>query len=139
MFLLRELQEVLQRDCRHAAIAICGKLLEIAIGALLSDWGVQFPEDATLAFLIDRVRGRAHTLQPDPSIRSRARDLLNLGVTGMLDLIRTVRNGAVHAQAGVIGGRVELPSGEQTESVALLTADILKRFVLSVEDNHRND
>lgn len=130
--LLRELHDVLQRDCRHATIAICGKLLELGLGALLAEWGVEFPSDATLGALIDRVRGRANVQQPDGVIRSRAQELLDLGVPGVMDLIRTVRNGAVHARPSAMGGRAELPSSEQAEAVALLTTDILKRFVLSV-------
>jgi hypothetical protein len=130
--LLRELHEVLQRDCRHATIAICGKLLELGLGALLAEWGVEFPSDATLAVLIDRVRGRANLLHPVGAIRARAQELLDLGVPGMMDLIRTVRNGAVHAKPSAMGGRAELPSSEQAEAVALLTTDILKRFVLQV-------
>jgi hypothetical protein len=129
--LLRELQEVLERDCRHAAIAIRGKLLELGLGSLLVAWQVQFPPDATLAVLIDRVRGRADPRQPDHESRTRAQELLNLGVPGMIDLIRTVRNGAVHARRAIKGGRVELTSSEQAEAVALPTADILKRFVVA--------
>lgn len=129
---LRELHDVCERDCRHASIALCGKLLELALGALLVSWNVSFAEDATLNTLISLVRGRANDKQPDGDTRAQAKAILDLGLDGLADLVRTVRNGAVHAKTFRDGGRrVELPSQEQSEGVVLLTVDLLRRFVLS--------
>ncbi|MBM4361002.1 MAG: hypothetical protein FJ096_23125 [Deltaproteobacteria bacterium] len=126
---LRELHDVIERDCRHASIALSGKLLELALGSLLLSWNVTLPQDATLSDLIGRVRGRANAQQPDAHVRAQANAVLGLGLDGLADLVRTVRNGAVHARVHREGGqRLELPSAEQTEAVVLLTVDLIRRF-----------
>jgi hypothetical protein len=136
--LLRELHDVCERDCRHATIALCGKLLELGLGALLVRWNVSFPEDATLGSLVDLVRGRAAPQQPDPHLRAVARGVLDLGLSGLADLVRTVRNGTIHARAFVPGGpAVALPSQEQAEGIVLITVDLLRRFVLEANAPRR--
>lgn len=129
--LLYELHSVAERDCRHASIALCGKLLELALGSLLVRWGGNFSETDALGELICKVQGRAREQQPNEIIRREAQNMLALGIPGLADLIRTVRNGAIHARHSINGSRVALPSKEQSEAVILLTVDLFRRFVMA--------
>ena len=128
---LRELELACQHDCRHSAIALCGKLLELFLGILLRRWERPVAQDATLATLIGHMQNFANDQGPPTASRLQARAVRDLGILGIADLIRTVRNGAVHAHHfDEQGTGIELPSQSQMQGVVLLTVDILKRFAL---------
>lgn len=128
---LGELETVCQLDCRHAAIALCGKLLELSLGSLLLSWNRPLPARASLSVLVDTVRSFASSAGPSTPAREQARAIRALGLDGVADLVRTVRNGAVHVQRYSEGGAVvPLPSWEQAEAVVLFTVDLMRRFVL---------
>lgn len=128
---LHELRDVCMMGCRHAEIVLCAKLLELTLGATLVRWGRDVPKDATLGTLIDGIRGCAAERAPAGVIRDEAQSIVALGIPGISDLIRTVRNGAVHAQAPLNGRPVEIPTIEQANAVVLLTVDIMRRFLFA--------
>lgn len=130
--LLRELHHTSANDCRHAGIALCGKLLELALSSLVSRWGRSVEPKWTLNDIICVIQGCASPQAPDTPKRREAIDILSLGLSGIADLIRVVRNGAVHVRFYSENSRpIELPSSEQTNAVILLTLDLIKRFILT--------
>jgi hypothetical protein len=118
---LRELSSTSELACCHAMIALSGKLLELAFATLYARWQVEINgRHPSLSDYTGRLRALVN--QGD----ARARELADLGLDGLGDLVRNVRNGAVHARLD----NIELPSLEQSEAVVLLTVDMLRRFIL---------
>ena len=123
---LKELEVTALHRCRHASIALCGKLVEsglkFKLEAVLSSHEFQRIEKSGLAELsstLVRLRSNEHIA---PETRTEIQRLVELGTVDLLNLIRGYRNGVVH------WSDAEIPTENMAEAIVLFTVDVLRVF-----------
>src|SRR5262249_45997124 len=93
-----------------AAIALCGKILEVCLKEILLRHNIQFDLKAGLGTLIKLIRERVPTEYLDPTL------------TNIANIINESRITAVHAKE-----RIPIPSRDQTVMVIFATREVVRR------------
>jgi hypothetical protein len=110
---LDEIRICFDEGCFIAAIALCGKILEVCLKEVLIRHGQQFEPTAMIGSLLRTVRERVTGEYSDPS-------LLNVA-----QLINASRITAVHAKE-----RIPIPSRDQAIMVIFAMRDVVRRNLL---------
>jgi hypothetical protein len=111
---LRELAVCFDSRCYIACLALCGKVLEIALKQLLIDNNVPFDQRWMIGRLLTEARERALPNYLDPSLQQ-------IG-----EIINRSRIPAVHAVE-----RVPVPSEHQAAMVINATIDTVRRIIVA--------
>jgi len=107
---LDEIRICFDEDCFIAAIALCGKILEVCLKEALLRNGQQFDPNSGIGTLIKMIRERVPNEYLDPT-------LMNVA-----NIINTSRITAVHAKE-----RIPIPSRDQAIMVIFATRDVVRR------------
>lgn len=107
---LDEIRICFDEACFIAAIALCGKILEVCLKEILLRHGVQNDPNTALGGLIKSIRERVPSEYLDPT-------LMNL-----TNIINMSRNTAIHSQE-----RIPIPSRDQAIMVVFATRDAVRR------------
>jgi hypothetical protein len=111
---LRELHTCFDNGCYIACLALCGKLLEIALKQLLLDYNVTFDDRMMIGQLLKTIREANIPKYVDPSLRE-------IG-----EIINRSRIPAVHAKESI-----PVPSREQAAMVINALIDTIRRTIVS--------
>lgn len=110
---LRTLEEIricFDEGCYIAAIALCGKILEVCLKEMLLRHGVACDPNAMIGTLIRSIRERVPVEYMDPTLMN------------VVNIINTSRVTAVHAKE-----RIPVPSRDQAIMVIFATRDVVRR------------
>lgn len=114
---LDEIRICFDEGCFIAAIALCGKVLEVCLKEVLLRHNLQWRERAMIGELLETVRGHVPGEYIDPALWSLA------------DIINKSRITAVHAKE-----RIPIPSRDQAIMVIFATRDVVRRNL----SHHKN-
>lgn len=115
---LEEIRICFDERCYIAAIALCGKILEVCLKETLLRHGVRCDPNAMVGTLIKSIRARVPDEYFDPSLAS------------VVNIINTSRITAVHAQE-----RIPIPSRDQAIMVMFATRDVVRRNISHYPDH----
>lgn len=107
---LDEIRICFDSECYIAAIALCGKILEVCLKEVLLRLGVQFDSNSMVGTLIKTIRERVPSEYVDPTLPN------------VVNVINTSRITAIHAKE-----RIPVPSRDQAIMVVFATWDIVRR------------
>jgi hypothetical protein len=107
---LDEIRICFDEGCFIAAIALCGKILEVCLKETLSRHNVQSDPNAMIGGLIKSIKERVPSEYIDPALKN------------IVNIINMSRNTAIHAQE-----RIPIPSRDQAVMVIFATRDVVRR------------
>ena len=107
---LDEIRICFDEGCFIAAIALCGKILEVCLKEVLLRHGVQCDPNAMVGTLIRSIRERVPDEYIDPAL------------SNVVNIINASRINAVHALE-----RIPVPSRDQAIMVIFATRDVVRR------------
>ena len=107
---LDEIRICFDEGCFIAAIALCGKILEVSLKEVLIRHSFDFDPNAMLGTLIRSIRERVPSEYIDPTLLS------------IVDVIKKSRNTAIHSNE-----RIPIPSRDQAIMVIFATRDVVRR------------
>ena len=111
---LRELRTCFENNCYIACLALCGKILEIALKQLLLDYSVVFDDRMMIGQLLKTIRDAKVPKYVDPSLRE------------VGEVINRSRIPAVHAKESI-----PVPSREQAAMTINATIDTVRRTLIT--------
>ena len=107
---LDEIRICFDEGCFIAAIALCGKILEVCLKETLGRHNVQSDPNAMIGGLIKSIKERVPSEYIDPA-------LMNI-----VNIINMSRNTAIHSKE-----RIPIPSRDQAIMVIFATRDVVRR------------
>lgn len=119
---INEMSKCYAINCYNAAISLCGKIIEIYLTDLLTQFKIKIELLINGRTITDLTLGQLYRLTE----KLPKEEKNNYSNNHIIELIRSFRNGTAHYNENI-----PVPSVDQTEGIISFTLDILKRRIAS--------